>query len=794
MVGNQKIELDHQRKLRESFLVIRKTKMLRKGEGLTKTERLLVECADYYENEDRFARDRQILLCRKLKLFWDNFQQVWYSEVAHDWRINVPIENDDQSYYDKPINIFRAYLESVIAALSVTVPPLTCYPDDADNELDLSTAKAGNKIAQLIYRHNDVPLLWVHALYIYMTEGMISCYNYPVSTEKFGTYTEQSYNTRLEEVETLTCPNCGYTFEEKPKSVATPEIVMEEEGITIPGQEAMPLESQGMEEECPSCGSVVIPQAGTDSYEIDEMVKTSVKNKTRQCLEVYGGLYVKIPIAAKKPEDIFYCIFNCEVHESVARAQYPDIRDRIQAGVTSNDVYGRWGRMSSQYAMSEAENLVTKRRIWLEPAAFECLNKEDAMHLKKKFPRGAHVCIVNEELAEYNEEALDEHWTFTHNPLADYMQHDPIGMMLTSIQELTNDLISLIIQTVEHGIPQTFADPSVLNFNKYKQSEAGPGFIYPANPKSGKPMNESFYEVKTATLSPEIFPFAEYLQALGQTVSGALPSLFGGQMEGSRTASEYSMSRNQALQRLQNIWKMMTIWWKQIFNKAIVHYIQGIKDDEKYVEKDQAGNFVNVLITKAELEGHIGSVELEANENLPLTWIQRKDVIIQLMGTQNQQVLQALASPENLPIMQEALGLSDFYLPGEDDRAKQYDEIKRLLESEPIMQPPSEEETLQAISMGLPPPEEQELPAVEVDQFIDNHQIQFEICRKWLVSDAGRLAKIENEMGYRNVMLHALQHNFFLQPPPMAAGPQQGGTDESATRGAPVTGEPNVVA
>lgn len=784
--------------------------MLRKGDGLTRTERLLTEIVDFYENEDRTARDRQILVCRKLKLFWDNFQQVWYSEVAHDWRVNIPLENDDQSYYDKPVNIYRAYLESIIAALSVTVPPLTCYPDDADNELDLATARAGDRIAKLIYRHNNVSLLWVHALYVYMTEGMVGCYNYPMSSEKFGTYTEQRYKGRLEETETLTCPNCGYTFDEKIKAPVTPDVMMEpepglEEGFTIPGSN--PADDVGMElglepgallieEECPSCGSLVMPEPGTDSYEIDELVKTEVKNKTRQCLEAYGGLYLKTPLSAKKPEDIFYVLYNCEIHESVARAKYQNIRNRIQAGSTANDLYGRWGRMSNQYTMSEAENQVTERKAWLEPAAFECLHDEDDVkHLKKKFPKGAYVCIINEELAEYEEEALDEHWTFTHNPLSDYMQHDPLGMLLTSIQELTNDLISLIIQTVEHGIPQTFADPSVLNFNKYKQSEAGPGFIYPANPKSGRSMQESFYEVKTATLSPEIFPFAQYLQTLGQTVSGALPSLFGGQMEGSRTASEYSMSRNQALQRLQNIWKMLTIWWKEVFSKAIVLYIQGVKDDEKYVEKDQAGNFVNVLITKAELEGHIGSIELEANEALPLTWIQRKDVIIQLMSTNNQQVLEALASPENLPIMQEALGLSDFYLPGEDDRAKQYDEIKQLLESEPIMEPPPEDAVLQAMAMGQEPPQEQEVPSIEVDEYIDNHQIQFEICRKWLVSDAGRLAKVENEAGYRNVMLHALQHQLFLQPPPMMGGQAPApGVDATKTQEAPIMGEPNAVA
>src|SRR5881396_2360028 len=121
---------------------------------------LLKQVCDFFDKEDRATRERQIRMWRKLKLTWDGIQRVWFSEVAHDWRVYDEQSNVDnnQSYYDKPINVFRAYLESIIAALSITIPPVKCYPDDADNVLDLSTAKAGDKIAQLVSRHNEVSL------------------------------------------------------------------------------------------------------------------------------------------------------------------------------------------------------------------------------------------------------------------------------------------------------------------------------------------------------------------------------------------------------------------------------------------------------------------------------------------------------------------------------------------------------------------------------------------------------------------------------------------------------------
>src|SRR5262245_39984239 len=112
-----------------------------------KVQRLLKEVLDHFDKEDVSVRERQIRTARRLKLLWDGYQRAWYSEVAHDWRIWDDTQNSsdtDQAYYDKPINVFRAYLESIIAALSVTVPAIKCFPDDADSTLDIATARAGD--------------------------------------------------------------------------------------------------------------------------------------------------------------------------------------------------------------------------------------------------------------------------------------------------------------------------------------------------------------------------------------------------------------------------------------------------------------------------------------------------------------------------------------------------------------------------------------------------------------------------------------------------------------------------
>lgn len=746
-------------------------------------QRLLRTVCDHFDQEDRATRERQIATYRKLKYLWDGISRIYYDSVAHDWRVyeNRP-EESDEAYYDKPVNVYRAYLESIIAALSITIPGIKCFPDDADNTLDLITAKAGDKIAELIYRHNDAPILWLHALFILCTEGMMACYHYPKEDESYGTYEEKQYEN--ENVSAYVCPECGnqlsdeaFTNREKDEfdpdedDVALHDVILNKDEVI-----------------CPECAAQLDPDLQKSNLIVERLVGTTHKPKSRICTEIYGGLCVKIANYARKQEDTPYLQFSYETHFSNVLERYPELRKKVGGNTNfgSYDNYERLARLNTQYNGEMPINTPTVRNIWLRPSAFNVINNEDDVKkLKKEFPDGAYVVIVNTTFAEACNESLDDCWTLSINPLADFLTHDPLGTLLVSVQEITNDLISLVLQTIEHGIPQTFADPSVLNFEQYKQTSSVVGGIYPTKPgRVGKSIGEAFHEVKTATLSGEVLPFSQNIQEMGQIVSGALPSLFGGAIEGSRTASQYSMSRAQALQRLQNSWKLMTTFWKNIYGKCIPLFITEMKEDERSVELDSQGNFLNVFIRLAETQGKIGRIELEANENLPITWAQKKDVYMSLLELQNPQILQALAAPENLKNLSEAIGLNDFTIPGEDDRQKQLDEIKLLINSSPIEMPTMDPMTGQ--------PTLQEVPSVEVDPDVDDHEIEADICRRYLVSEGGRLLKIENPLGYRNVLLHMKAHMQLIAPPMPADNTGQ--APVASPKGNPYVGDVNVPA
>lgn len=776
---------------------------------------------DKFHEEDRPVRERQLLSWRRLKFMWEGLSNIYFDAVAHDWRVydltDDNSDSGDQEYYDKRVNVFKAYLESIIAALSVVVPPIKCYPDDADSMLDLSTARTGDKIGKLIYRHNDAPLLWLHALFVFCTEGMVACYNYSHNDKSYGENKEPQYAATNEIHEVHTCPECGYVIEDnivdgvnatppKPKfDIPIPELDQDQELLAGLEQE-FGMTPEMMEEQiqkldiCPNCQQMIEPQVTTDVIPSISITGEKISPKTRVCQEVYGGLNVKIGNYAKKQSEVPALSLAYEINYVTAVEEFENLdrtklkkemREKIQAEAGSfDDSYEQWARLSPQYRGEYPENVVTRRCVWLRPEAFNCLDYDKAKKYKTNYPKGIKVILINDQFGCAFEESMDEHWTLLKNPMSDYLHFTPLGETVVSIQEITNDLISLVIQTIEHGIGQTFADPAVLNFKGYGETETTPGGIFPATPKSGKSVGDAFHEIKTATLSQEVLPFANSIQQMGQLASGAQPTIFGGQLEGSETASEYSMSRAQSLQRLQNTWKMFCIMWKTFMGKSIDQYIKEVQYDERDVERKKDGSFVNVFIRRTELAGHIGKIELEANENLPMSWAQVKDTIMNLLQSNSPIIQQFIMAPENLPVVREAIGLDNFFIPGEDDVEKQNEEIQLLLQSAPMPNPidPMQAEMMIAQGQAVEP----EVASIQPDDLVDNHVVQYEICRGWLISEAGREAKVNNKEGYKNVLLHAKEHLALIDPPAeMSGDPNQDPNKASSGKGAVPAEKPN---
>ena len=315
---------------------------------------LLKTIVDQFDKEDTFVRERQLRQSRQLKLLWAGFSNIWYSEVAHDWRIGNVSEypqSDSSDYYDKPVNVFRAYLESIIAALSVQIPAIDCAPDNSDNPLDIATAKAGNKIAELVYKHNDAPLLWLHALFLYCTEGMVAAYNYPKEDIKFGTYDEDEYSDDEATIQIKVCPNCKTNLaDEEVSDMEMDEYMPDENDVVSHGM----IQSQGAL--CPQCLMMVDPELQDKKIIVPRLVGVTRKIKSRQCIECYGVMNVKVPVYARRFEEAPYLKYAYDVHYSKAIAEFPHVKNTMGGNSKiapsyggMGDYYDRWARLPVQY-------------------------------------------------------------------------------------------------------------------------------------------------------------------------------------------------------------------------------------------------------------------------------------------------------------------------------------------------------------------------------------------------------------------------------------------------------------
>jgi hypothetical protein len=423
--------------------------------------------------------------------------------------------------------------------------------------------------------------------------------------------------------------------------------------------------------------------------------------------------------------------------------------------------YDRWARVSTDYQGELPQGLVTLRRVWLRPWTYNRFKKNDPEtyeYLKAVYPEGAKVTLINDKIAKCEPEILDDHWTFTQSPLSSHIHAEPIGAPLAPIQELRNELVVLKLQTIEYGIPETFADPSIFDFEKYEEHKASPGAIYPVKQaNAGQPLESSFVTLKTATYPKEATDFQKELDADGQFVTGAFPSIYGGSMpSASKTAAEYQMSRNQALQRLQTTWKVVSRFWAKMMDKSVRSFVANMTQDERFTVK-KGKSYINVYIRQSELKGRVGQAEPEIANTFPLSWMQKRDVLLELMQLNNEFINEALFHPENTGLLSQYMGFKDFYIPGDDDRTKQLLEIQALLETEPMEIPPA------APTMENPEPQPILQSTIPVDPEMDKHQIEYETCTAWMVSEVGLDAKETNPAGYANVRAHASEHLYFWQ-------------------------------
>lgn len=717
-----------------------------------KIHSLLLTVIEKLEREEQPAREIYLRMLKRLDHMWRNRHFVIWDDEAKDFRTPQEVESiysdldiNEPDITPKAVNVYRSYGEAVIAALGSSVPRLAFFPGDADLHIDQTAARAHQKVADLIADRNKAPLLMLQALFILWNQGPVFSYNECVEDSKFGTIRKDVYETQKVTKEHSVCPDCG---------------------------SEVPPSDEMMSTQCEVCGSDVFPEI--ENYEDIEQVKVGEESipKTSEVIQAFGAMNVKVPMWITNISQTPYLTLETEEHESFVKALYHTEDDPIASGESSADTTDKDTRSNVVYGGANPTSVKTVQRTWLRSWAFFDLQDEDRDLLLQRYPDGVYFVRVDEKIKEVLSDKLDDHWSVVRNPLSTHVHFDPLGQVALHIQEITNELLNLTLEAIEYGIPETFYEADAIDAEAYKNQEARPGAKFPAKARNGMGLDSQFYTLKGATVSQEMDVFARRVEQLGQFVTGAFPSIWGGAMQGGGgTKGEYEQSRAMALQRLTTHWTALKFWWAETMEKATKSFVANMRSDEKFTKK-MGDSYTSILIRQEELMGQVGKVEPELGESFPISWAQQRDVLFELIKLNNDEILQIIGHTENMAMVRSLIGLPELYVPGDDDRNKQLSEIARLITQQPVGE-------------GQ--------PSIPVDPEIDNHVIESETCAAWLKSPVGQDAKDNLPAAYENVRLHYVQHQQVLSQQAaaqaaQAAREQEGGRDGSGEGDEPEEG------
>lgn len=706
---------------------------------------------------DQPQRDIELNECKRHELYFRGIQRAVWDDVAKDYRAVNTLNKQELGDVDpdantRLINITRAFGESFIAALSTSLPVTRFFPSNAETPQDILTSKRATAIAKQIQRHNDDTFLLMRMLYLFYNQGIIAAYNYNKEDEAYGKIKVKEQADKTVQIPQAMCPNCGMNL-----------------GLAEEFPPGMPIQ-------CQYCSEQITPDI--EALEIQVPVNIEKEyDRSREIIEVYGATHVRIPPYANKQENCIYLVFEFEQHNSLIKAAYPNFAINSSPSNSPNSIQdtGRTTRLSD---LGNANSQVsTVQIIWLRPESFNQVTDEAIRtHLENTYKTGIKVPMAQDEILAKEHESLDDHWTLSKSPTTEAIRDVPIAKAVIAINDIRNDLIELTIRNIDYSIPETFVDMELIDYEKYMEVQGTPGLIFPVKSQPGVSLQNSFYTLKTATLSKEADEFINFLDQDARFVTGIYPALYGGaQSEGGKTLGEYEMSRNQAMQRVGLVWKIINLLWPKMMKKAVKSFIAHLKADDKFVVPEGRG-FKNVWIRKAELTGEIGEVESETSEQFPFSWPQQRQMLLELLDMGKPQFDGMAFAPENTEVVHRTLGFTDLKIPTEDDRYKQLVEITELLKGSPM---PSFDPMT-----GMPT----QVSSIPVDSELDNHMVEAQICRSFLVSEEGLDAKVMNEAGYANVRAHMIEHINIMQmqmPAPAQLGSGEETGAEETTESAP---------
>ncbi|MBK9968648.1 MAG: hypothetical protein IPP07_28785 [Holophagales bacterium] len=719
--------------------------------------------------ESDTSRRWQLQRIRKGRDYYYGKQwQVW----SMDQQAYIPMSDipssvsglDDQTAEDDdPVyswNLYRATGEFISSVISGGPPTVRFFPADANNSLDVATAKAANDIVEIFHRTNSVDNLLSQEAYYLYTDGFYAAYvRHVVDKQRFGTRDEPIMGMVEKEVapDMYVCPQCGGGYPQ------------------------------------PACERCLTP-LGEDSFvprqtaQVEEQTGTNTVANGSEVVDLYGALEVRLPPEARDLQEARYLVLAQEVDPAYLKALYPDKEKEISSksgGIGLAEE--RTARTQTQTAswmagpfsgLDDKANRVTYTRAWVRPSVFYRLEENKRQALIDAYPDGGFFAFAGDVLLEDRNESMDDFWVICHATPGEGSMRPALGDVMLDVQDALNDLLDVEMQNARHSVSMVFVDTQSVDKDEIRQSRVRGGQMYPVKRVTGDAIGSQFWESTPAGSNPQAISLRqEVFGGITQYLTGTLPGLTGQSDPNLKTAKAYAQAREQAMGRIAVVWRGMKEAHAKIALLAVRHFIANRKGDTTFAKMTPAG-FRNKTVKFEDLRGQIIAYP-ESDEAYPVSASDKREQLNQMLTTGNPVLAAAVTSLENFDYYKSVQGLDGLKLPGEDARNKQYKEIELLLQGqpqpqeipgEPIVDPATGQPMVDPATgqPAMSPPQQIEVTSYPIEQITDDHDTEFRACQAWLNSDEGWDTKQSNPAGHKNVVLHAQDHFNALmsqQPP-----------------------------
>jgi hypothetical protein len=469
-------------------------------------------------------------------------------------------------------------------------------------------------------------------------------------------------------------------------------------------------------------------------------------------LEIVNSLYVTVPFAAKELSEVPWLCFEKLQHKAVLLDLYGEELEKILERETEGSSAAKRTAIQAQTAVvspsarAESEWKQSQwrhARYWIRPSLYVLLKAEVESSdgfgvkrlrdvLKDQFPDGLMIALVNGQVVAVRHEKLDDHWSVCKTGKGETILEGAWGNSTIVIQDNLNRLGNMGMEIILRTITKVMIDSSLIDREKLSDPDNNIAEALFVDTKGGGvELRKMMAEFPQAKMPEALVPFFTMLRQLARDINGVTESLAGAGSPAQTYRAE-KQRRDQAMMKFVPFVEETKKFWKHVGANAVRLKARYGTSDQVTAPKGDKTEVVDLAMLR-ETGWHV-----EAEEGIPVSIAEETDRIMGLIQETQPDVPEKLGiwAPQNLPTTYRTLGIRGIVPPGENERRKFEQVLKRLLAEPPLL------------DMDPMTGMEVRRPTVAPDKF-DTFDMMAELARQWLLEHEA--TRQSNPDGFDNV-------------------------------------------